>query len=73
MQSVPNRQTNVRNSFLSHVCFVKSIFKFRKVISCAYPTIWGKFKNFIQMIRANVIDKIVGYSIYAMINPFTGR
>ena len=33
----------------------------------------GEFKNFIQIIRASVIDKIVGYSIYALINPFTGR
>ena len=32
---------------------------------------WGEFKNFIQIIRTSVIDK--GYSIYALINPFTGR
>ena len=30
----------------------------------------GKFKNFIQIIRASVIHKIGGYSIYALINQF---
>ena len=59
--------------FLSHVSLAKRICKFRKVISCAYPTMWGKFKNIIQIIRTSVIHKIVGYSIYALINPFTGR
>ena len=68
-QTVPNRGTNVRICFLSHVCLAERIFKFRKVISCANPIMWGKFKNFIQIIRINVIDKIVGYSIYALINP----
>ena len=34
---------------------------------------WGKYKKFILIIRASVTDKIVGYSIYALINPFTGR
>ena len=34
---------------------------------------WGKFRNFIQTIRTSVIDKIVGFLIYALINPFTGR
>ena len=29
--------------------------------------------NFIQIIRINVIDKIAGYGIYVLINPFTGR
>ena len=51
----------------------KGFRKFRKVISCAYATMWGKFKNFIQIKRASVIDKIVGYSIYALINSFSGR
>ena len=52
---------NIRNRFLSRVCFAKRIFCFRK------------FKNFIQIIKTSVIDKIVGYSIYALIKPFTGR
>ena len=56
-QAVPDRGTNIRNSFLFHVCFAKRIFKFRKVISCAYATIWGKFKIFIQ-IKASVIDML---------------
>ena len=30
---------------------------------------WDEFKNFIQIIRASAIDKVVGYSIYALINP----
>ena len=30
---------------------------------------WDEFKNFIQTIRASAIDKVVGYSIYALINP----
>ena len=47
---------------LSHVCVAKKIFKFRKVISCAYLAIWGKFKNYIHIIRTSVIDKIQGYS-----------
>ena len=34
---------------------------------------WDKFKDFIQIIRARVIDKIEDYSIYALDNPFTGR
>ena len=63
---------NIRNRFLSRVCFAKRIFCFRKFICCAYPTMWGKFKNFIQIIKTSVIDKIVGYSIYALIKPFTG-
>ena len=64
---------NIRNRFLSRVCFAKRIFCFRKFICCAYPTMWGKFKSFIQIIKTSVIDKIVGYSIYALIKPFTGR
>ena len=71
--AVPNWRTNIRNCFLSHVCLAKKIFKFRKVISCAYSTIWGKFKNLIQIIRTSVIDKIAGYSIHALINRFIGR
>ena len=54
---------------MSNVCFAKRIFKFRKVISCAYPIMWGKFKGFIQIIRASAISKAAGYSIFAMINP----
>ena len=42
-------------------------------MSFAYTTMRGKFKNFIQIIRVSVIDKIVGYSIYVLINPFTGK
>ena len=34
---------------------------------------WGKVENFIQALRTSVIDKIVVYSIYVLINPFTGR
>ena len=47
-------------------------FKLRKVIFHAYPTMWGEFKNFVQIIRTTVIDKVVGSSIYALFNPFTG-
>ena len=72
-QAVPNRGTNIRNCFLSHVCFAKRIFKFRKVISCAYPSMWGKFKTFIQIIRASVTDKIVRYSIYAPTHSLVGK
>ena len=58
---------------MSYVSLAKRIFKFRKIISCAYSTVWDIFKNFIQIIRTSIIDKIVVYSIYALINPFTGR
>ena len=57
-QAVLNIGTNIRSSFLSHVCFAKMIWKFRKVISCAYPTIVGKFKNFIQIIRQVLLMKL---------------
>ena len=39
-----------------------------KNFSCTYPTIWGKCKNFIHIIKASVRDRIIGYSIYALIN-----
>ena len=41
MEALPYEGTNIRNCFLSHVSFEKRIFKFRKVISCVYPTLWG--------------------------------
>ena len=41
-----------------------------EAISCAYHTMWGQFKNFIQVIRKSVIGKNVGYSIYALIKTF---
>ena len=63
MQAVPYKGTDVRNCFLPHVSFAKRNFKFRKVISCVYPAMWGEFKNFIQIIRTSVVDKIVGYII----------
>ena len=44
-----------------------------EVISFIYPTMRGKFKHFIQIIRTSVTDKIVRYSIYALINPLTVR
>ena len=53
--------------------FQKGILNLKKVISCAYPTVWGKFKNFIQIIRTSFTDKIVGYNIYAMAKSFPGR
>ena len=43
-----------------------------KFFLCAYPKMRVKFKNFIQAMRTSVIDKIVGYTIYALIDPFTG-
>ena len=52
---------------------MKRVSEFKKVILCAHPTMWGEFKNFIHLIRAGVVEKIVGYSIYAMVNPFTGK
>ena len=55
---------------LFHVSFAKRIFKFRNVMSFAYATMWDKFRNFI-LIKTSVINKIVGYSIHARINPFT--
>ena len=58
---------------LSHVSFAKCIFTFTKLISSAHATTLDKFKNVIRIIRASVIDKIKGYSIYALVNPFTGR
>ena len=51
-----------KKMLLSHVFVAKRIFKFRKVISCAYLAIWSKFKNYIHIIRTSVIDKIQGYS-----------
>ena len=33
---------------------------------------WGKFKNFFQIIRMSVIGEIVGHDIYALTKPFTG-
>ena len=39
------------------------IFKFKKVISFFDPMMWGKFKNFIQTIKTNIVDRIVGYNI----------
>ena len=38
----------------------------------AYPKMRNKFKNFIQTMRTSVIDKIVGYTIYVLIDPFAG-
>ena len=70
-QAVPYRGANLRNCFLPHVSFVQRIFKFRKVISCVYPTVWDEFKNLIQIIRTSVIDKIASYNIYTLTNPFT--
>ena len=58
---------------LSHVSFAKCIFTFTKFISSAHATMLGKFKNLIRIIRTSVIDKIKGYGIYALVNPFTGR
>ena len=58
---------------LSNVSFAKCIFTFTKFISLAHATMLGKFKNLIRIIRTNVIDKIKGYRIYALVNPFTGR
>ena len=57
---------------LSHVSFTKCIFTFTKFISSAHATMLGNFKNLIRIIRTSVIDK-KGYSIYALVNPFTGR
>ena len=37
-----------------------------------YPKMRNKFKNFIQTMRTSVIDKIVGYTIYVLIDPFAG-
>ena len=34
---------------------------------------WGELKYFIQIIRKSVNDKVESYSIYALINPFSGR
>ena len=48
-------------------------FEVQKSYFSVYPTMWGEFKNFIELKRAIVIDKIVAYSIYALINPFAGR
>ena len=59
--------------FCPMFCLEKRIFKFRKVTSCVYPTMSGEFKNFIQIIRTSVIDKIVGYRFYGLLDPFTGR
>ena len=58
---------------LSNVSFAKCIFTFTKFISLAHATMLGKFKNLIRISRTNVIDKIKGYRIYALVNPFTGR
>ena len=33
----------------------------------------GEFENFIQIIKARVIDKIAGYNFYVMINLVTDR
>ena len=66
MQAVRYRGTNARNCFLSYFSFTKRLFKFRKVICFAYSTMWGKFKNFTQITRANVTD-----TGFALINSFT--
>ena len=63
-KAVPNRGTNIRNCFSSDVCLAKTIFKFRKGISSAYPTMLGEFKSFIPIIRTSAIDKIAGYSMH---------
>ena len=67
------KDTNIRKCFLSHVSLVKRVSEFKKVILCAHPTMWGEFKNFIHLIRTGVVEKIVDYSIYAMVNPFAGK
>ena len=59
--------------FLRLVSFSKRIFKFKKVFSCVSPIVCGKFKTFTQIIRTRFIEKIVGYIIYELISPFTGR
>ena len=40
---------------------------------CICSTVWEEFINFFQIIRASVIDGIVGYSICTLVNPFAGR
>ena len=51
----------------------KGNFKFCRFISCIYSTIWSKFKNFFQVIRASVIDKFECNSVYTLINSLVGN
>ena len=52
---------------------MKRIFKFSKFIFCVYHKMLGEFKNFIQIIKTWVTDKIVSYSIYALIILLVGK
>ena len=67
------KDTNIRKCFLSHVSLTKRVSEFKKVILCAHPTMCDEFKNFIHLIRTGVVEKVVDYSIYAMVNPFAGK
>ena len=44
--------------------------KLSKVFSGFYPRVWPEFKHLIPTIRTSVIDKIVCYSIYALIKSY---
>ena len=51
--------------------FVKKLIS--KTISCNYCTVRSKFKDFIQIKRAVVIDKIERHCIYALLNSLLGN
>ena len=51
----------------------KRVLKFCKAISLVYSTVWSKFKNFIQINRAAVVDKLESYWIYTLVNSYFSR
>ena len=55
--------------FLSHICLLVKVLSLEKLF--LVPTL--KFKNFIQITMTSLLDKIVGYVFYALMNPFTNQ
>ena len=58
-----------KNIFLSHICLLVNVLSLEKLF--LVPTL--KFKNFIQITAKSLLDKIVGYVFYALMNPFTNQ
>ena len=68
-QAVRYGENNIRNYFICHVVALGKGFLSLEVTSCPEPTTWAEFKNFIQIISTNVLDKFI-YIIYIYIYVF---
>ena len=68
-----HKERQMKDKVLPCVSLVKRVLKPCKTISRVYSTVQSKFKDFIQIKRAVVIDKLESYCIYALVNSFLGR